>query len=94
MSMYSFNQYKLEIPFFNSNYFLNEYFTFSLDNLKIYYNNKQGGNANIPNFSIIYDKNRQTLYGKEIQAISNQIQNRNYPFLYKLSGKNEFNKLF
>ena len=59
---------------------MNDYFFFSLDELKIFYCNNQL-NKNNPQFSIFYDLNRQTLYEKEV-LINNQ---------FKLSGKNEFN---
>ena len=68
------------ITIFNSSSPLNDYFVFSLDELKIFYCNNQL-NKNNPQFSIIYDSNRQTLYGQEV-SINNQ---------FKLSGKGEFN---
>ena len=68
------------INIFNSNSSYNEYFVFSLDTLKIDYSSKN----KLSNFSIIYDKNRQCLYGNEITNESNL-------YFYKLSGKQEFN---
>ena len=71
------------INIFSSQY-LNHYFVFSLDALKIYYSNNEGSNI-IPQFSILFDNNREVLYGKE--------GNYNYTqFLgNQLSGKSEFN---
>ena len=68
------------INIFNSNSSYNEYFVFSLDSLKIDYSSKN----KLSNFSIIYDKNRQCLYGNEITKESNL-------YFYQLSGKQEFN---
>lgn len=65
---------------FNSSSPFNDYFVFSLDELKIFYCNNQE-KANNPQFSIFYDANRQTLYGQEVSR-NNQ---------FKLSGKKEFN---
>ena len=74
-----------EETIFNSSLCLKDYFVFSLDNLQIFYSNNQE-NKVIPNFFILYDINRQSLYGREFQ--NNQNMNINQ---YKLSNKQEFN---
>ena len=86
---------------FNSISSFNEYYTFSLDNSKIYYSDQENIN-NFPNFSIIYDFNRQCLYGNETnnnnssnlvqsyQTINFGTQN-NFNNSFKLSGKAQFN---
>ena len=84
MGAYQANNQNYSINTPNANIFistsiLNDYFVFSLDELKIFYGNNQNGN--IPQFSILYDENRQSLFGQE-----SQINN-----LYKLSGKQQFN---
>ena len=67
---------------FNSASCLNDYFVFSLDTMKIFYSCSQETN-NIPYFSLLYDTNRQSLYGREN---SFQINNQ-----FILSGRQEFN---
>ena len=68
---------------FNSCSSPNEYFVFSLETMKIFYSCFQEAN-NIPNFSILYDINRQSLYGRENSFPINLNQ-------FVLSGKQEFN---
>ena len=63
---------------------LNHYFVFSLDALKIYYSNNEGSNM-IPKFSILFDINREVLYGKDDDNNLTQFS------VNQLSGKNEFN---
>jgi len=61
---------------FSSSSSLNEYFVFSLDNYKLYYCDKiTTFNVNVPNFTIFYDTNRQSLYGTEISANNNNLAN-------------------
>ena len=51
---------------FNSASNINEYFVFSLDYYKLYYCDKTNTNAqNVPNFTVLYDPNRQCIYGNE-----------------------------
>ena len=51
---------------FNSSSNLNEYFVFSLDYYKLYYCDKTNTNVqNVPNFIVIFDQNRQCIYGRE-----------------------------
>ena len=88
---------------FNSSSNINDYFVFSLDNSKIFYSDKEKGSI-IPNFSIIYDNNRQCFYGNETnnnitnnldksyQTVNPQTQN-NINNRFKLSGKSQFNIL-
>lgn len=74
---------------FNSSLSSKEYFVFSLNNLMIYYStiDTTGEINNIPCFSILFDNNRQCLYGKETQ-----IRNISSSYAFHiLSGKNEFN---
>ena len=63
---------------------LNNYFVFSLDALKIYYSNNEGSNM-IPKFRILFDINREVLYGKDDDNNLTQFS------VNQLSGKNEFN---
>ena len=74
-----YNQMKNE-NIFTSNSSLDA-FIFNLDSLKNYYYNE--GPYNKPIFSILYDKNRESLYGQEILNSNNNQ--------YQLSGKSEFN---
>ena len=79
----------------------NEYFVFSLDNSKLYYSDKNKDN-NIPNFSILFDFERQCIYGNEtnnnnsnnltqsLQTINLRTQNI-FNNNFKLSGKSQFN---
>lgn len=75
------------IKVFNSNINENNYFVFSLDNLKLYYSDIKNENI-IPGFVIKYDKRKKILYGNEIQFRGSGSSQTN---LYILSGKNEFN---
>ena len=51
---------------------INEYFVFSLDYYKLYYCDKTNTNAqNVPNFTVLYDPNRQCIYGSETCANGN-----------------------
>ena len=51
---------------FNSSSNLNEYFVFSLDYYKLYYCDKTNTNVqNVPNFTVIFEQNRQCIYGTE-----------------------------
>ena len=64
------------IEVFSSSSSLNEYFVFSLDNYKLYYCDKiTTFSVNVPNFTIFYDTNRQSLYGTEISANNNNLAN-------------------
>ena len=83
---------------FNSSFCSNKYFVFSIDDSKIYYSED-----NNYNFSVLYDFNRQCLYGNEINNTSNNINLAqsyqtvaiNSPIslnnTFKLSGKSQFN---
>ena len=83
---------------FNSSVCSNKYFVFSIDDSKIYYSED-----NNYNFSILYDFNRQCLYGNEINNTSNNINlDQSYQTVainspinlnnaFKLSGKSQFN---
>ena len=83
---------------FNSSVCSNKYFVFSIDDSKIYYSED-----NNYNFSVLYDFNRQCLYGNEINNTSNNINlNQSYQTIainspislnntFKLSGKSQFN---
>ena len=88
---------------FVSNLSWDNAFVFSLDDLKIEYYNEENLNKNESIFSILYDMNRQCLYGIEsinskdnstpinsdnLTNNSSQILNMK---IYKLSGKKEFN---
>ena len=68
---------------FNSSSCSNNYFVFSFDTMNIFYSCFQETN-NIPNFAILYDINRQSLYGRESSFPLNLNQ-------FVLSGKQEFN---
>ena len=61
--------------------YLQCHFFFSLDTSRIYYPH----DSNIPYFEILYDDERQCIYGKE-NKFTNEKSNQ-----YKLSGKNRFN---
>ena len=64
-----------------------KFFAFSLNNAKIYFKT-QNNKVNVPCFSIYYDINRESYYGKERKvAINSQIIG------HILSGKEEFNIL-
>ena len=83
---------------FNSSVCSNKYFVFSIDDSKIYYSED-----NNYNFSVLYDFNRQCLYGNEINNTSNNINlAQSYQTIainspvslnntFKLSGKSQFN---
>ena len=83
---------------FNSSFCSNKYFVFSIDNSKIYYSED-----NNYNFSVLYDFNRQCLYGNETNNISNNNNLEqsyqtiainspiNFNNSFKLSGKSQFN---
>ena len=83
---------------FNSSFCSNKYFVFSIDESKIYYSED-----NNYNFSVLYDFNRQCLYGNEINNTSNNINlAQSYQTIvinspislnntFKLSGKSQFN---
>ena len=98
------NQINLNNNIFNSisNNF-NDYFVFSIDDSKIYYSDLEKS-KNIPNFSIIYDMNRQCIYGNEInknnsndlnESLHNININQNtFNNSFKLSGKAQFNVNF
>ena len=61
---------------FSSSSSLNEYFVFSLDNYKLYYCDKvTTDNTNVPNFTLFFDANRQSLYGKEFYANNYNLAN-------------------
>ena len=60
-----------------------KFFAFSLNNFKNYYLNNKNGNYT-PCFSIYFDPNRESFYGKEKKNSSGQ---------YLLTGKEEFNIL-
>ena len=61
---------------FSSSSSLNEYFVFSLDNYKLYYCDKVTTDiTNVPNFTIFFDANRQSLYGKEFSASNYNLAN-------------------
>lgn len=64
-----------------------KFFAFSLNNSKIYFKNLKNA-ANTPCFSINFDPNRESYYGKEKKVnINAQVKE------YVLSGKEEFNIL-
>ena len=97
------NQINLNNNIFNSSNNLKDYFVFSIDDSKIYYSDLENS-KNIPNFSIIYDMNRQCIYGNEInknnsndlnQSLHNININQNtFNNSFKLSGKAQFNVNF
>ena len=61
---------------FSSSSSLNEYFVFSLDNYKLYYCDKVTTDiSNVPNFTIFFDANRQSLYGTEFSVNNNNLAN-------------------
>ena len=64
-----------------------KFFAFSLNNFKNYFLNTKNSN-NTPCFSIYFDPNRESFYGKEKKInINSQIGQ------YVLTGKEEFNIL-
>ncbi len=83
---------------FNSSFCSNKYFVFSIDNSKIYFSDD-----NKYNFSVLYDFNRQCLYGNETNNINSNINlEQSYQTIaintpislnnsFKLSGKSQFN---
>jgi len=80
-----------EETIFNSTSCSKDYFVFSLDNMQIFYSNNQE-NKEIPKFYILYDTNRQSLYGKEVQNNQNmQTNSMSFQNQYKLSDQQEFN---
>ena len=59
--------------------------------MQIFYSNNQE-NKEIPKFYILYDTNRQSLYGKEVQNNQNmQTNSMSFQNQYKLSDQQEFN---
>ena len=83
---------------FNSSFCSNKYFVFSIDDSKIYFSDD-----NKYNFSVLYDFNRQCLYGNETNNINSNINlEQSYQTIaintpislnnsFKLSGKSQFN---
>ena len=83
---------------FNSSFCSNKYFVFSIDDSKIYFSDD-----NKYNFSVLYDFNRQCLYGNETNNINSNINleqshqttaintPRSFNNSFKLSGKSQFN---
>jgi len=72
---------------FNCNSRPDKFFAFNLNNRKIYYKNIKN-NANTPCFSINYDPNRESYYGKEKKvAVNSHVKE------FVLTGKEEFNIL-
>jgi hypothetical protein len=86
MDFMSFNNEKKN-EIFNCKSKPDKFFAFSLNNTKIYFQNIKNI-ANTPCFSINFDPNRESYYGKEKKVnINTQIKE------YILSGKEEFNIL-
>ena len=85
LSMDFINNNKNEI--FNCGSFPDKFFVFSLNKSKIYFP-RINNSSNNPCFSINYDQNRESYYGKEKKInINSQFKD------YILSGKEEFNIL-
>ena len=95
-SLSSYRKHNTVSVDFNNNYDTNKkneifnckskpdkFFAFSLNNFKNYYLNNKNGNYT-PCFSIYFDPNRESFYGKEKKNSSGQ---------YLLTGKEEFNIL-
>ena len=71
---------------FESKSNLNNYFTFSLDKISIYYKEKNILENMVPNFNLVYNKRHESLLGNEFPINNNDnIQNN-----YKLTGNQEF----
>ena len=70
---------------FESKSNLNNYFTFSLDKIRIYYKEKNIQEHMVPNFNLVYNKRHESLLGNE-----SPINNENNILDYKLTGNQEF----
>ena len=70
---------------FESKSNLNNYFTFSLDKIRIYYKEKNIQEHMVPNFNLVYNKRHESLLGNEFP-----INNENNILDYKLTGNQEF----
>ena len=60
-----------DIGIFDSRSSINDYFTFSLDNLKIYYK-RMNGNTIPPDFYLIYNNRYESLLGSEFENNNNR----------------------
>ena len=73
---------------FNCGVYPEKFFVFSLNRLKVYFPRHNNNSSNTPCFSINYDPNRESYYGKEKKInVNTQLKD------YILSGKEEFNIL-
>ena len=90
---------------FESKSKLNNYFTFSLDKISIYYKEKNILENMVPNFNLVYNKRHESLLGNEFPINNNNNMNMNTSINmsminlnnnliqnnnYELTGKQEF----